>query len=118
VQRSEAGPQVRYPARFGTAAFFFERMGGAAGLKRLKKANTDAAATQTIDAQIREQEKEARDLEVQAASIDAFVFDLKAVNPNAVMPVDERTPAEIIQSIEDQSRIVSQALTRLSMLIS
>ena len=44
-------------------------------------------------AQIREKEKAARDLETQAAAIDAAVFDLKAVNPNAVTKVDERTPA-------------------------
>jgi type I restriction enzyme M protein len=35
------------------------------------------------------------------------VFDLKAVNPNAVAKVDERTPLEINQSIEDQGRIVA-----------
>jgi type I restriction enzyme M protein len=87
-------------------------------LKLLKKAKADEAAMEAVDAQIREKEKEARDLEAQAASIDAAVFDLKAVNPSAVMTVDKRKPAEIIQSIQDQGRIVSEALTRLSSLVS
>jgi type I restriction enzyme M protein len=87
-------------------------------LKSLKKAKADEAVTEATDAKIREKEKAARDLEGQAASIDAAVFDLKAVNPNAVRTVDERTPAEIIRSIQDQGQIVSEALTRLSALIS
>ena len=70
-----------------------------------------------MDAQIREKDKAARDLEAQAAAIDAAVFDLKAVNPNAVATVDERTPAEIIAGIEEQGRIVAQALGRLRALV-
>jgi type I restriction enzyme M protein len=50
-------------------------------LKRLKnnKAGTNALAA--LEAQIREKDNAARDLESQAAAIDASVFDLKAVNP-------------------------------------
>jgi type I restriction enzyme M protein len=72
---------------------------------------------QAQDVQIREKDKAARDLEAQAAAIDAAVFDLRAVNPNAVATVDERTPAEIIASIDAQGRIVTQALGRLSALL-
>jgi type I restriction enzyme M protein len=39
------------------------------------------------------------------------------VNPNTVAKFDARPPAEIIQSIEDNGMIVSQALSRLSALI-
>ncbi|HPT50318.1 MAG TPA: hypothetical protein PKZ22_08970, partial [Accumulibacter sp.] len=39
-------------------------------------------------------------------------------NPNAVAVVDERTPGEIIKSIEAQGDIVANALTRLKGLIS
>jgi hypothetical protein len=46
------------------------------------------------------------------------VFDLKAVNPNAVTTVDGRTQAEIIASIDAQGRIVNQALVRLRALLS
>jgi type I restriction enzyme M protein len=57
-------------------------------------------------------------LESQAAAIDAAVFDLKAVNPNAVTVVDQRTPVEIIASIDGQGRIVAEALGRLKDLLA
>jgi len=44
------------------------------------------------------------------------VFDLKAVNPTAVVDVDIRTPQQIIDNIEAQGRIVADALARLSAL--
>lgn len=40
------------------------------------------------------------DWDVQAVSVDAVVFDLKAVNPPTGVTVDERTPAGIITSID------------------
>lgn len=40
-------------------------------------------------------------------------FDLKAVNPYAVVKRDDRTPEQIIQNIEDEGKIISDALTRL-----
>lgn len=52
------------------------------------------------------------------AAIDAAVFDLKAVNPNVVAVVDERTPMQIIASIEEQGRCVELALSRLKALQS
>lgn len=87
-------------------------------LKRMKKGTTNKAAIIAAEAQIRANEKEARDLEGQASAIDAAAFDLKAVNPTVTATIDERTPAEIIESIQDQGRIVSEALNRLNMLIS
>lgn len=86
-------------------------------LKRLKKDKADDDALDALDAKIREKDKAARDLEAQAAAIDAAVFDLKAVNPNAVAAVDGRTPAEIIASIDVQGHIVAQALGRLRTLL-
>lgn len=70
------------------------------------------------EAQILEKDKAARDLESQAATIDATVFDLKAVNQNVVAAVDARTPAEIIAGIQTQAQIVAGALARLSALLS
>lgn len=87
-------------------------------LKRLRKERADVAAIETLEGEIREQEKAARDLEAQAAAIDAAVFDLKAVNPNAIATVDDRTPAEIMASIEAQGRIVTQSLARLRALLA
>jgi len=82
--------------------------------KRLKKDKTKPEKLTALGAQIREKEKAARDLETRATDIDAAVFDLKAVNPNAVTKVDDRTPQEIICSIEQQGSIVSEALARLT----
>ena len=59
----------------------------------------------------------ARDQEAEASAFDAPVFDLKAVNPNAVTVADERMPDEIIESIAVQGRIVAEALARLKTLI-
>jgi type I restriction enzyme M protein len=86
-------------------------------LKRLKKDKAIEAKIEALEADIREREKSARDLEAEAAAIDAATFDLKAVNPNAVATVDERTPAQIIASIDAQGQIVTQALGRLKALL-
>jgi type I restriction enzyme M protein len=87
-------------------------------LKRLKKAQDADTELQALTTLIQEKEKAARDLETQAADIDAAVFDLKAVNPTAVVDVDTRTPRQIIENIEAQGRIVSQALVRLNSLMA
>ena len=87
-------------------------------LKRLKKGKATEEILDALDAQIRDQDKAARDLGGKAAVIDAAVFDLKAVNPNAVANADERTPAEIIASIDAQGRTVAQALGRLRQLLA
>lgn len=86
-------------------------------IKRQRKDKDAARSREALDAQIREKSKTARDLEAQAAAIDAAVFDLKAANPNAVNTKDERTPAQIIGSIEAQGRVVAQALARLNALM-
>jgi type I restriction enzyme M protein len=86
-------------------------------LKRLKKEKAADDVLEAHDALIREKDKAARDLEAQAAAIDAAVFDLKAVNPNAVATVDERTPVQIIESIAAHGRVVSDALARLNALL-
>ena len=87
-------------------------------LKRLKKDKAAGTEIEAKETAIREQEKAARDLEAEAIAIDAAVFDLKAVNPNAVTMVDERTPAQIIANIDAQGQIVAQALGRLKALLT
>ena len=87
-------------------------------LRRLKKEKAADDMLEAHDAQVREKDKAARDLEAKAAAIDAAVFDLKAVNPNAVATVDDRTPAEIIASIDAQGLIVTKALARLNALLA
>jgi type I restriction enzyme M protein len=53
---------------------------------------------------------------VSRAEIEARGFDLKAVNPNRKVEVDERTPEEIIDIIEAKGREVAQALAELKAL--
>ena len=86
-------------------------------LKRLKKDKAGDDVLESLDVQIREKEKSARDLEAQATAIDAAVFDLKAVNPNAVTVVDDRTPVQILESIAAHGQAVADALERLRMLL-
>ncbi|CAM5294348.1 hypothetical protein [Rhodanobacter lindaniclasticus] len=45
------------------------------------------------------------------------MFHLKAVNPNAVSVVDQRTPAQVVAGIEAQARIVADALGPLKALL-
>jgi len=40
-------------------------------------------------------------------------YDLKAVNPNATIEQDTRTPEELIAIIEEKGKEVSEALERL-----
>ncbi|GAB4169423.1 MAG: hypothetical protein Tsb0017_18000 [Geothermobacteraceae bacterium] len=82
-------------------------------LKQLKKEKADKGTLTALNAEIKSKEKAAKALEDKAAAIDAAVFDLKAVNPNAVVKVDTRTPEEIISSIEEQGKIIAEAMTRL-----
>ena len=86
-------------------------------LSLLKRRKADRSTLDALAVKIKEKEKEARDLESKAAAIDAVVYDLKAVNPNAVAKVDARTPNEIIRNIEAQGKIVSDALARLNALL-
>lgn len=86
-------------------------------LKRLRKERAADDALEACEGLIREKDKAARDLEAQADAIDAAVFDLKAVNPNTVPVVDNRTPAEIIASIGEHGRLVAESLLRLGALL-
>ncbi len=86
-------------------------------LKVLKKVKAKAQAFGDLEEQIRIQEKAAREEEAKAMEIDAKVFDLKAVNPNAVAKTDTRSLEEIIQNIESQGRIVEEAMKKLRSLI-
>jgi type I restriction enzyme M protein len=82
-------------------------------LKALKKAGAKPKAIEAAEVKIKEQEKAARDSQNKAEAIGNTVFDLKAVNPNVVVKLDTRTPAEVIQSIEEQGKIVAGALKTL-----
>jgi type I restriction enzyme M protein len=87
-------------------------------LRELKRSGAAKPKIDAIETTIAEKQKSTRELEAKAAEIDAATFDLKAVNPNAVIKRDNRTPEQIIQSIEDQGKIVSDALSRLRALLN
>ncbi len=87
-------------------------------LKARKKERAEPSAIEALEQEIKAREKAARDALAKAVAIDAAVFDLKAVNPNAVAKTDPRTPAEIIASIEAQGEIVSAALSNLKKLLA
>jgi len=85
--------------------------------KRLKKAKAGRSELSALTEQIKQQEKAARDAEAKASDIDAAVFDLKAVNPNAVVKVDTRSPEQIIENIETQGAIIATSLNNLKSLL-
>ncbi len=87
-------------------------------LKRLKKEKADKSDQKALVADIQIQEKAARAATIKATDIDAAVFDLKAVNPNAIIKIDTRTAQEIIQNIETQGQIVTTALDRLKTMLT
>lgn len=86
-------------------------------LKTLKTADANGEDSETIESRLRAQEKAARDAQAAADALDVAVFDLKAVNPNAIVKVDTRTSAEVIQSIEGHAKVVANALDTLKMLL-
>lgn len=85
-------------------------------LKLLKKDKSQTAKVEALESGLRDKEKNLRELEAQVAVIDAAVFDLKAVNPKAVTRTDDRTPEQIILSIQKHGQLVADALDRLSAL--
>ncbi len=71
---------------------------------RIDELLTEAA---NLDAAAREQKS-------KADGIENAVYDLKAVNPNAKDTTDKRTPAELIAFINEKSKDVQSALSRLA----
>jgi len=86
-------------------------------LKVFKKEKKDKDEIETLEEKISSIEKEIKEQENIISDIDAKVFDLKAVNPNAVVKVDTRTTLEVIENIETQSKIVKDAMSKLKRLL-
>jgi len=61
-------------------------------------------------------DREARETQAKAISIEDAAFDLKAVNPNRVSQEDKRTPQELLAFIAEKGREADAALSRLSKL--
>ena len=58
-----------------------------------------------------------RSWSVARSDIEAKNYDLKAVNPNRVVPVDTRTPEELIATIEAKGTEIEAALASLKRLL-
>lgn len=86
-------------------------------LKVFKKEKKDKEEIEALEEKISAIEKEIKEQEAIISDIDAKVFDLKAVNPNAVVKVDTRTTLEVIENIETQSKIVKDAMSKLKKLL-
>ena len=83
-------------------------------LAELKKAKP--VPTKKIDEaeeQIAALTREARELAARAQDIEDAVYDLKAVNPNKQADEDTRTPAELLDIIEQKGREVAEAVAAL-----
>ena len=88
-------------------------------LGELKKARPrDEAAVADAETMAAGLLKEAREATNKAGDIENAVYDLKAVNPNRRAEVDQRTPAELLDSIEAKGREVAEALAALRALTS
>ena len=109
--REEARPHTEEAARIKADVVCLKEK-----LKSARKAG-DSAAVEVLESQIRDGERAARDAENRADAIDRAVYDLKAVNPNAVVKLDTRTPEEVIESIEAQARVVAESLRSLRTLL-
>lgn len=116
ARRAQARADIQ-PINEAAAAVKAEVVSLKERLRALKKSKASSDVLETVQDQIVQKEKAARELDNQVIAIDAAVFDLKAVNPNAEVIRDERTPGQIIKSIQDHGLLVSQALERLSKLV-
>ena len=112
VAREEMQPYLEEAAKLKADVVTFKEK-----LKALKKSDAVKEKIEALELKIKETEKAARDSQTKADEIDAAVFDLKAVNPNVVTKLDTRTPDEIIGNIEEQGKIVADALVKLKTLI-
>ena len=54
---------------------------------------------------------------VPRSDLEARNYDLKAVNPHRTVPVDTRTPEELIATIEARGRDIEDALASLKKLL-
>ena len=73
----------------------------------------DPAAVEKQEELISTLLREARDASGKAQAIENAVYDLKAVNPNRKAVVDTRTPAELLDLIDQKGREVAEAVAAL-----
>jgi len=83
-------------------------------LKKLKAAKTrNSQKIETLTIDLKQLDKEVRELNTKAQNIENAIYDLKAVNPNVKDETDTRTPAELLDFIEEKGKEVADILARL-----
>lgn len=83
-------------------------------LKALKQLEQeDSPYYRELEQSIKTLTKEASELEAKAKAIEDAVYDLKAVNPNAPDRTDKRTPAELIEIIQQCQAEIAAGLAAL-----
>ncbi|RKZ83680.1 MAG: N-6 DNA methylase [Candidatus Parabeggiatoa sp. nov. 1] len=83
-------------------------------LKKLKAAKTrNSKKIETLTIDLKQLDKEVRELNTKAQDIENAIYDLKAVNPNAKDETDTRTPAELLDFLEEKGKEVAEILARL-----
>jgi len=84
----------------------------------LKKARPrDAVAFASTEKSYKAALAEHREAAKRAQEIENSVYDLKAVNPNAKLDEDTRTPQELLDLIEEKGKEVDAALAELRQLL-
>ncbi len=86
-------------------------------LAALRRANAEEKALAHWRATLAAAEKASREAQAKANAIDAAVYDLKAVNPNARVERDTRTAQEIVESIAAHGRAIEAAIGHIRKLL-
>lgn len=84
--------------------------------EKKKPKHPDKPALAAIEEKAKALDREAREAQAKADSIEDAAFDLKAVNPNRVSQEDQRTPQELLAFIAQKGLEADTALEQLSRL--
>lgn len=84
---------------------------------RRRAKSPDAATLDALETQRRSAERDARESLAKAESIEDAAYDLKAVNPNRADDQDKRSPAELLDFIDQKGLEADAALARLRLMI-
>ena len=113
-----------YAELFHGAPQFFDYVlmnppfGGKEGKEARKAQKTSPAKLDVMEEQWKAAERAVREALAKAESIEQAVYDLKAVNPNRTSDEDTRTPAQLLDFINNKGREADAALARLRGLIA
>ncbi len=82
-------------------------------IKMGKKSPLTLAHFEDFFARLPKRESSERSWTVERAVLEQKGYDLKAVNPNAKVEEDTRTPEEILDLIEAKQKEIAEAISRL-----